>query len=245
TEQPVVGQLMFEAAPIDYHEVGANDPVARLQKRLDAGEVTLAFDKWHGYLPAVLEQLQVPVSSQGLVFSQTSFQLRKISPSRPRAVYFCDDVYIGWCQYGDVVEVSAVDSQLGAVFYTLEQEESSRPRFVRDKGQCLTCHASSRTQGVPGHLVRSVFADRGGVPLLGSGTFTTDHTSAMAERWGGWYVSGTHGDQRHMGNVMVQNKRDPESLDREAGANVVDLSKLVDTTPYLSPHSDLVALMVL
>jgi hypothetical protein len=235
----------FESAPIDYEHAPTSDPVSRLQKRMDAGEVKLTYDEERGYLPSVLEQLGVPKSSQMLVFSQTSFQLRKISSERPRAIYFNDHAYVGWVQFGDVVEVSSVDPSLGAVFYTLDQRPTGRPKFVRDKGQCLTCHASSRTQGVPGHLVRSVFADRGGVPLLGSGTFTTDHTSPFSERWGGWYVSGTHGDQRHMGNSHVTNRNEPEKLDRETGANVTDLSKLVNLSPYLSRHSDLVALMVL
>jgi hypothetical protein len=94
-------------------------------------------------------------------------------------------------------------------------------------------------------LVRSVFSDRGGVPLLGSGTFTTNHGSPFDERWGGWYVTGTHGELRHMGNVCIQDKSEPEQLDREAGANVTDLTRFVRTAPYLSPHSDIVALMVL
>lgn len=241
----VRAQMEFESPPIDYHAQATADPVAKLQAKIDAGEVTLRFSAEQGYLPAVLEQLGIHIDSQVLVFSQTSFQLRKISPDRPRAVYFNDDNYIGWCQFGDVVEVSSVDPQLGAVFYTLAQEETDKPKFVRDKGQCLTCHASSRTQGVPGHLVRSVFPDRGGVPLLGSGTFTTDHKSPFEERWGGWYVTGSHGSQRHMGNSFVLDKSDPERLDREAGANLAKLDRFFDVSPYLAPHSDLVALMVL
>lgn len=238
-------QMEFEAPPIDYHAQGTADPVAQLQARIDSGEVTLRFSDEQGYLPAVLENLGISTDSQVLVFSQTSFQLRKISPDRPRAVYFNDNNYIGWCQFGDVVEVSSVDPQLGAIFYTLAQEKTDKPKFIRDKGQCLTCHASSRTQGVPGHLVRSVFPDRGGVPLLGSGTFTTDHKSPFEERWGGWYVTGKHGDQRHMGNAFVLDKSEPEKLDREAGANLAKLDRFFDVAPYLSPHSDLVALMVI
>ncbi len=239
------GQMEFESPPIDYAHAPTNDPVTRLQKQIDAGQVKLHFDEKHGYLPAVLEQLGILGSSQMLVASQTSFQLRKISPQRPRAIYFNDDVYVGWVQFGDVMELSSVDPRQGAVFYTLEQSETARPKFVRDQGQCLICHASSRTQNVPGHLVRSVFADRGGVPLLGSGTFTTSHRSPFDERWGGWYVTGTHGDQRHMGNVFIQDKSQPDKLDREAGANVTDLGKVLDVSPYFSEHSDIVALMVL
>ena len=160
-------------------------------------------------------------------------------------MYFNDDVYVGWVQNGDVVEISAADPQLGAVFYTLRQEQAERPKIVRDRGQCIVCHASSRTSGVPGHLVRSVYADKSGQPFFGSGTFTTDHRSPFKERWGGWYVTGTHGKQRHMGNVISTDRDRPEDLDMEAGANITDLSDHVNTSPYLSPHSDIVALMVL
>ena len=245
TTQTATAQLEFERPPIDYHEQTPHDPVASLQQRIDGGEATLDWSDEHGYLPAVLAALGIHESSQMLVFSKTSFQLQRIRPQTPRAVYFNDDAYVGWVQRGDVVEISAVDPELGAIFYTLAQEQVDQPRFIRDKGQCLTCHASSRTQGVPGHLVRSVFADERGQPQIGSGTFTIDHTSPFEKRWGGWYVTGTHGRMRHMGNVISESKSRPEDLDRESGANVTDLIELLNVDPYLKPSSDIVALMVL
>lgn len=134
----------------------------------------------------------------------------------------------------------------GAIFYTLDQSKVESPEFVRDRGSCLTCHASSRTQNIPGYLVRSVFTDGSGYPILGSGTFNTDHTSPMEERWGGWYVTGTHGKTKHMGNVLYD--KDDIRGNRELsdkGSNITALDGIVSATPYLSPHSDLVALMVL
>jgi hypothetical protein len=242
---PAAAQLQFESPPIDYQTAPVHDPVARLQQRIDAGEVELDYDPRHGYLPDVLRLLDVPVSTQGLVFSQTSFQLRKISPRRPRAIYFNDDTYVGWVQGGDVIEIASVDPRQGAIFYTLDQDRVTHPRFLRDRGQCVTCHASSRTQGVPGLLVRSVYADADGRPQLGSGTFTTDHRSPFRQRWGGWYVSGTHGALRHMGNVISPDRDNPEEIDVQRGANRTDLAELVDTTPYLASTSDIVALMIL
>lgn len=233
----------FAGPPIDYLNTPADDPVAELAEKLDAGHATLQYDDEHGYLPSVLSALEVPVSSQVLVFSKTSLQLHRISPSRPRAVYFNDDVYVGFCQRGDVLEVAATDPKQGAIFYTLKQTPEEPPKFVRDRGQCLTCHASNRTRDVPGYLVRSVFADRSGRPILSKGTFTTDHTSPFRERWGGWYVTGRHGSMRHMGNITYT--EDDEPGDRQRGANLETLEGLVSTDPYLSPHSDLVALMVL
>ena len=120
SEQLANAQLDFEGEPINYLDAVSSDPVAKLQKKIDSGQFKLSYDEQHGYLPAVLDALGIPQSSQMLVFSQTSFQLRKISRHHPRAVYFSDNIYIGWVQGGDVVEVSAVDPELGAVFYTLD-----------------------------------------------------------------------------------------------------------------------------
>ena len=236
--------LPFEQAPIDYAHGPVNDPVARLQQRLAKGEATLERDEGHGYLKAVLRELAVDESSQMLVFSKTSFQFRRIAPQRPRAVYFNDDVYVGWVAGSDIVELSAVDPKQGGVFYTLEPDDAGRP-VLRRESQCLTCHASSRSQGVPGHLVRSIYPDAEGRPTSGSATFNTDHRSPLSQRWGGWYVTGTHGQARHMGNVLVRRAAFAEDLDTDAGANVTDLSKLFDTRPYLTPDSDIVALMVM
>ena len=239
------GQLDFEREPINYLTATPSNPVTRLQERLDNGETKLTFEKDRGYLSSVLEQLGISPASQMLVFSKTSFQIQRITPHRPRAVYFNDDAFVGWVQDGDVVEISTADPQLGAVFYTLQQEPSENPTFVRDRGQCIVCHASSRTSNVPGHLVRSVYPAPSGQPHFGAGTFSTDYRSPFHQRWGGWYVSGTHGKERHMGNVVAQNRDEPEELDVEAGANVTNLNDLLHTARYLTPHSDIVALMVL
>jgi hypothetical protein len=236
--------MPFDDDVIRYRSPEARDPVARLQPRIDQGEVKLSFNPRHGYLDAVLRALNVPVSSQVLVFSKTSFQAAHISPQAPRALYFNDDVYVGWVQGGDVVEVASVDPEKGGIFYTLAQQNASRPKFAR-RDDCLQCHAAPPTLGVPGFFLRSVYPGPDGTPLLQAGSFdTTDH-SPMNERWGGWYVSGVHGKQLHMGNVVAKDPANPEQLDRVAGADVTDLRKLLDVTPYLTPHSDIVALMVL
>ena len=236
-------QFDIEHEPINYLKSPLTDPISQLQKRINADEVALTFDDKSGYLASVLKTLNVSETSQMLVFSKTSFQRNRIHPRTPRAIYFNDDVYIGWCQNGDVVEVSAVDPQLGGVFYSLDQEEVNRPKFTRHTDTCTLCHASSVTQGVPGHLIRSVFPDSVGNPILSTTTYRTTSQSPLKQRWGGWYVSGTHGQQRHMGN-MIAKSREPEAFDADAGANVTDLSKLFNVDPYLTPHSDIVAFLV-
>ena len=236
----------YEQPPVLYGEAQTDNPVSRLQARVDSGETKLEFASTWGYLPAVLKELEVSAKSQMLVFSKTSIQRHVISPSTPRAVYFNDDSYVGYCQSGDVVEVSTTDPELGTVFYTLTQEKVDSPKFVRQGDNCLICHSSSNTQNVPGHLVRSLFADGNGQPILASGSFRIDQTSQLDRRWGGWYVTGTHGSVQHMGNQTFLAKGSPEKADRSAGQNITDLGRLrmFSTSSYLSPHSDLVALMV-
>jgi hypothetical protein len=233
----------FERPPIDYLNAEVHDPVANLAKRIQSGDATLDFDPAFGYLRSVLKALDVPVSSQVLVFSKTSLQLNKISPRRPRSLYFNDDVYVGYCHQGDVLEFAATDAKQGATFYTLEQSEGGKPKLVRDRGVCLSCHASTRTQNVPGYLVRSVFTEATGQPKLGTRSYLTDHTSDLRNRWGGWYVTGNHGTMRHMGNTHCTGGE--EGFDRETGANEIDLSGRFRSEQYLSSHSDIVALMVL
>jgi hypothetical protein len=231
-------------AAIQYNTAPVTDRVAELQRQLRDGKAKLGFDEQHGYLKAVLKALNVPVSSQVLVFSKTSFQAPRISPRMARALYFTNDVFIGWVPGGDVLEIASVDPRLGVVFYTMDQDPAPKARIDR-RDECLQCHASGGTLGVPGLVVRSVYVERSGMPLFNAGGFVTDHRSPLSERWGGWYVTGTHGSQRHMGNVLVEDRDHPDQLDRENGANVTSLEGRVDTGNYLAPSSDIVALMVL
>ncbi len=240
-------QVSFEEAPINYNKAEPDNLISRLQKKLDQGQVHLEYQrgKGIGYLPSVLKTLEIPASSQVLVFSKTSLQVRHIDPQSPRALYFNDDIYIGYVQGGAVLEVSASDPKLGTVFYTLDQTQSSKPTFSRKTFQCTQCHASSLTQGVPGHIMRSVYPGPDGMPVYREGTYRSDQSSPFHERWGGWYVSGTHGKMRHMGNMIFRKGDSANNLNRDRGANAVDLEKWFDTEAYLGPHSDIVSLMVL
>lgn len=243
---PLCAQDDFERAPISYSVSTPDNCISRLQQKLDAKEATLEFDQEHGYLKALLAALNVPLESQALVFSKTSLQLRRISPRTPRALYFNENVYIGFCQAGDLLEVSAVDAQLGNVFYTISQRPADVPaRFTRQTDSCLVCHSSSRTESVPGHLVRSLHVDRGGSPLYTAGSRNVNHTTPIDQRWGGWYVTGEHGDQKHLGNLILGVDKPGVEIDNSQGHNVTSLTGRFDTTRYLSPHSDIVALMML
>jgi hypothetical protein len=235
----------FDEAPINYRDSTPNDRVAKLLQRMASGEADVKGENALESLGKLLKEMHVPQSSQVLVFSKTSLQRHRIAPQTPRAIYFSDDCYVGYCEGSEVMEISTVDPQLGAVFYTAERHDDGTLEVQRQNDNCLICHGSSQTRQIPGHLVRSVYTDRSGLPLLSMGSHRTDHSSPLAERWGGWYVTGTHGEQKHLGNLLLGKAQRPEEVDNAAGQNVTSLEKLFDVSNYLTPHSDLVALMVL
>ena len=235
----------FEMAPTNYSEAVATDGMARLAAAWKAGEKPLPGDDPLEVLRVVLEELDIPMESQGLVYSKTSQQNNLITPRNPRALYFGDDAYVGYVPGGGI-EVAAIDPVLGPVFYFLEMDRFGQEGWVGRANTCLQCHGTSRTELVPGLLVRSVFVNEDGHPLLGAGTFLTTHASPLKERWGGWYVTGSHGEARHMGNTIAVEQEDGGAeFDYETGANWTSLEGKIDTSRYLQGTSNIVALMVL
>ena len=232
---------------------GGDDPVAVLAARIAAGEVTIAAEGEHGYLGGLLTALDIPVSSQGLVFSRTSLQTDRIGPWAPRALYFNDDVYVAEVQGSPFLEIASIDPDEGAYFYTVNQDGGGRPVFERQTTTCLMCHESKAvTGGVPGVIVRSVLTDRLGY-VIGSvhEGAVTDRTP-FDRRFGGYYVTGTREPTSHAGNTLSPllshevRRRDEyvRTFDRTSGL-VTDLSDRFDVARYLTPHSDVVALLVL
>ncbi len=234
--------VSIEHAAIDYRSAPLTNPVAELQQRLEAGGVELAFDPRPGvgYLPALLRELGVPVESQLLVYSRTSLQQRLITPEHPRALYFNDAMAVGTVHDG-VIEIAVQDAQQGAVFYTLETTDQL-PRLER-QGACLGCHYSGATLGVPGFFTRSVPTAADGRTLPWPGNATVSHATPMAERWGGWYVTGDVGANEHLGNALLADNRATElpPLDFAVPADLRERFP----AGYLTPYSDAVAHLVL
>ena len=136
-------ELPYEQEVIFYSKAVPSDPVAQLQKKIDSGELKMKWDEKFGWLPALLDALQVPKSSQMLVFSKTSLQRRLIAPRTPRSLFYNDDVYLGYIPDAPVMEVSVADPKLGGVFYKIAQEKTDKPKLERDM-DCLSCHGSGR-----------------------------------------------------------------------------------------------------
>jgi len=227
---------------IQYATRPLHDPIAELNRKLDEGALQLSFESGKGYVRSALDALRVPVESQMMVFSRTSVQRMLIDPQHPRSLFFNDSVVIGWVRQG-FVEAAALDPQQGVHFYTLRQEEAEKPRFQRDD-RCLSCHESLDSLGIPGMLVRSVYTAPDGKAQRRFGEFVTDHRSPFIERWGGWYVTGKLGLNRHLGNAMVTDLENPDSMVTPATISMDSVEGKLDTSKYLSPYSDIGALMV-
>lgn len=220
---------------IAYSTAPLQNAVTDASRKLQDGTVQLTFQGRSGYLQSALSALDIPVDSQMLVFSKTSFQAKRISETSPRALFFGDRVALGWVRDGEVIEVAAQDAKEGIVFYTLDQRPTDRPDFRRVY-TCLGCHMSADTLGVPGLLMFSTTTspDSGG----SAKSVTTDHRSPLAGRWGGWYVTGSSGSAQHRGN-------DVQALRGRPSRELASVSGLFDSEGYRSMWSDIAPLLVL
>jgi hypothetical protein len=212
--QPYPAMLPIDHPAIRYNQSPLHDPVTRLKLENVRD------------LPTLLQALHINPDTQSLVFSKTSFQATKISPRNPRAIYFNDEVAVGYVKGSASMEVAALDPDMGYIFYTLEFPDG-RPQFTR-RETCLHCHQGPATLGVPGIFVGSVFPDSAG-NARAQNAIITDHRTPFADRWGGWYIDAAHGHQRDRSNAVSQDPAEPEAL---------------SALPKFPSTSDIVALMV-
>tara|TARA_R110002111_G_scaffold247140_2_gene310064 strand:+ start:71854 stop:73140 length:1287 start_codon:yes stop_codon:yes gene_type:complete len=233
--------IPFGLPPVEYGTGALSEPVAAMNQSLGDRSLSLKYDPEWGYLRDVLQSLKIPETSQLMVYSKTALNPRLIKPSNPRVIYFNDDVYVGWVPGARAMEFASVDPLRGTIFYELDQKPSEQPRFVRSEG-CLACHAGDSSLRVPGLLVRSFLTDQHGRPI--SGYSQISHDKPLEKRWGGWYVTGTHGEMNHLGNLFGQEAIDESKTNPAYRANLKQIDEIVDTSKYLSPHSDIVAHLI-
>jgi hypothetical protein len=248
----LAGSLVFSlpqqfTASIDDPAIGystrpVNDPVARLNRRIEEKQVELSFGGPSGYLRSVLAALDIPVSSQVLVFSETSLQAAHITKTNPRAVFFNDSVSVGWVPGTNSLEFAALDPEQGVIFYQLPQMPQEKPQFERGT-ECLQCHIGPFSGGVPGMLAMSMLplSDDPNEYAQGWGV---DHRTPIEDRWGGWYVTAKQAPNRHLGNVAVHHVE--KSYIRAAVTPKLEsVASEFDAARYPSPYSDVVAHLVL
>jgi len=221
--------------------------VARVAAAIESGELELEARSPRGYLDALLAALEIDPASQLLVFSRTSLQVGGIGPDTPRAIYFNDDTYVAWVQNAPTIEIASMDPMLGPVFHTLAQPGAGEAGPERQLGRCLRCHDSYSLTGggVPRFLLGSGYIDRNGELVSHEAWILTSPSTPLRNRWGGWYVSGRHGDAVHLGNIVVGSAAELEDLESLRIGNVDDLTGLLDTAPYPTAYSDIVAHLVI
>ena len=232
--------IAYATRPLD-------NAVADVNRRLADGSLKFSFDSRNGFLNSALEALKLPIDSQLLVFSRGSLQGRRIDEQNPRALFFNDRVALGWVREGDFLEVAATDATAGVVFYTLPNKAdpqadaasgSSRtePLQFRRVFNCLPCHVTGDTLGVPGLLMFSTSRRTGtqfdGVPRH------IDQSDPLSQRFGGWFITGSTGKAQHMGNGVA-------ALDDRPSRELTSVDRLFYMEGYRTVTSDVVAQMVL
>jgi hypothetical protein len=218
---------------IQYSTAPLSNVVDDLNRRLQDGSARLTFDGRSGYLRSAIEALQLPTDSQLLVYSKGSLQGRLVSPTSPRALFFNDRVALGWVRDGDLLEVAAHDARAGVVFYSLEQRPAERPLFKREF-RCLGCHMTGETSGIPGLLLFSSTTDPAN--NRDRRILVMDHRSPFAERFGGWFVTGSSGTASHLGNQVP-------ALTGRPAADVPSVTGLFDADGFVGATSDIAALL--
>ena len=196
-----VFQPELEGPPHAYFSRPGRDRFIRTMEALRAMPGALDGSSEISFVRSLLRALDIPESSQLLVFSNTSLQLGLINPSNPRALYFSDDVYVGWVP-GGKVEVAAVDPELGAVFYLLPVPRPGEPLQPDRSRRCMNCHANEDTLHVPGLSIRSVAPAASGGSLDSFRAGLSGHGIPLSQRLGGWHVTGDGDGAAHLGNRM-------------------------------------------
>jgi len=236
------GGVLDQHPRIAYRSRPTTDRVARLSQALASGAQSLRREPQTGYLAPILSALGVPVESQLLVFSKTGVQREYTSPHMPRAIFFDQSVVVAHVPGAPVLELAAHDPQQGVVFYTLDQV--AEPPVLRRQTSCLACHVSATTMYVPGMIVRSNTVDEGGNLMPRLGSYDVTHATPHPDRWGGWYVTSDplavpYAQRAHSGNITFS----PNGS--TSNQVFIDwLNSEPERRGYLSPQSDIVALLV-
>jgi len=202
-------EIPFDQPPHDYWKRPLTDRFTRLKAEVESGQLSLEANGEKAFLLGLLKALDIPASSQMLVFSTTSLQLRLISPANPRALFFNDDVYVGYIP-GGRIEIVSIDPDLGGIYYIFDIPRGAQPPQFERSNRCMNCHASEDTGGVPGLVVKSVMPGPHGGSLDAYRRGLSGHGVPFKDRFGGWYVTGYRGAAEHLGNFI--GRLSPEGL---------------------------------
>lgn len=190
----------LDAPEHDYWNRTPRDPFTLLKDDLEAGRLNLDDSSEKAYLVSLLKALKIPAETQMLVYSTTSLQLSLISPRSPRALYFNDEIYLGYVP-GGKIEIVSIDPELGAIFYIFDIPRGGvRPVAERSR-RCMNCHSDEETREVPGIVIKSVIPGPTGGSLESYRGGLSGHGIPLSDRFGGWHVTGAESLKKHWGNL--------------------------------------------
>lgn len=213
----------YTEPPFAYWTTEPKDRFSLMMEKVRSGELALDTQNELSFLTSLLKAMDIPVSSQLLLFSGTSLQKRLINHRNPRALYFNEHTYVGFVP-GGKVEVASFDPQLGMVFFIFDPLGSQRtvPALDRPKG-CLNCHAESPSYMLPGFAIESVAVDRDGSSLETYRRGEIGHQVPLADRFGGWHLTGGEALANKRANVLGE--LSPQGL--KTTANLPDRKSVV------------------
>ena len=220
----------------EYDTRSVENRFSRLLAAWDAGqkpEIDTSGDL--SFLRSLLKELEVPVSSQMLVFTATSLQKGLISARNPRALYFNDDTYVGFVPRGRI-EVISLDPQLGGIFYIFDRlRPGSRPAVHRS-AECMNCHAPRYMNNIPGLVIESVIPGLTGGGERAFRREQSGHAVPISDRFGGWHLTGTGETMpaNWSNQLLIRKNGEAKELANPPGERC-------DLTRYPLPTSDLLA----
>lgn len=227
-------EIVFREAPHRYLEHTPDDRLARLRKQIEAGGVKLDTSDDKAFLASLLKALDVPISSQLLVFSASSLQSEIINPRNPRALYFNEDVYVGYVP-GGKVEIIAMDPEMGAMFYIFERLRPQGPvPPITRSDKCFNCHAGNATKRVPGLIAESLLPMLSGASLETYRRDEQGHQIPLEKRFGGWHLTGEHHLKDSLANMMGRT-----SASRGFEKVKIEPGQMSDLKLHLLPTSDI------
>jgi hypothetical protein len=225
-------------APHFYFQRTLSDPFTRLKGEIENGRAALDQSNPKAFLKSLLAAMKIPEDSQVLVFSTTSLQLSLISPSNPRALYFNEDVYVGFIP-GGKIEILSLDPELGGIFYIFPIPRAGEQLQPERSGRCLNCHSTADSRYIPGLVLQSVVPAPSGGSLDAFRKEETGHQIPYDQRFGGWYVTGQGSMTNHWANLIGR------MHDGEITKQMIQPGQRFDFGKYLVSHSDLLAHLLL
>jgi hypothetical protein len=199
----VATEPAFDQPPHNYWQRPLADRFTHLKDEVEAGRILLDGSGEKPFLLSLLRALDVPASSQMLVFSTTSLQLRLITPENPRALFFNEDVYVGYIP-GGRIEVVSMDPALGGIYYIFNIPRGAESLQAERSNRCMNCHAAEETGFVPGLTIKSVIPGLRGGSLDSFRHGETGHGVPFATRFGGWYLTGGDNFEPNWSNLVGQ-----------------------------------------